>query len=195
MDRLLESRQPRKRQKRGNTTDKAFDMTLYAPSQTSQYLKPPPAPSRKKSQLVLRTRDEVDEFLSSDLEVSFASTVSLHSPPRDSIASTPDHEYAEPMDISPAPAPKPAISVLSANENTGNHNFKTHNRPRACTSAARLFGNDISNELLPSPKLATTQSKKPVGSVQSKKIQRSALPVEWLKAAQNPEPPKSAVSI
>lgn len=160
-------------------------MAFFVPSSTSQFLYPPPAPSRRKSQLT--ARDEVDEFLSSDLEVSFASTVSLYSPPRDPISFTPDHEYAEPMDISPAPAP-PALSKLPSERSLAGPDLKQHARPRAFTSAARLFGNDISNELLPSPSLV--QEVKPAGSVQSKKTQRSALPTEWLKLAHIP--PQSA---
>lgn len=156
-------------------------MAFFVPSSTSQFLYPPPAPSRRKSQLT--ARDEVDEFLSSDLEVSFASTVSLYSPPRDPISFTPDHEYAEPMDISPAPAP-PALSKLPSERSLAGPDLKQHARPRAFTSAARLFGNDISNELLPSPSLV--QEVKPAGSVQSKKTQRSALPTEWLKLAHIP---------
>lgn len=133
----------------------------------------------------MRTRDEIDDFLSSDLEHSFASTVSLHSPPHEPIILTPDTEYAEPMDISPAPAPKPAASRFSSQQ---------PGRPRAFTSAARLFGSDISNGLAPSPAIGPSPTVKPAGSVQTKKTQRSALPNEWLAALQVPEA-KSAVSI
>jgi M-phase inducer tyrosine phosphatase len=188
LDRLIDSQQPRKRQRRDCTTNLTSEMAFFAPSSTSQFLQPPPAPSRKKSHLTLR--DEVDEFLSSDLEISFASTVSLHSPPHDPISLTPDHGYAEPMDISPAPAHIPALSKLPLESSSGNLSLKPYSRPRAFTSAARLFGNDISNGLMPSPTLV--QESKPAGSVQSKKIQRSALPTEWLKHTH--VPPQSAVS-
>ena len=41
-------------------------MAFFGPSSSSQFLQPPPAPLRKKNHVALR--DEVDEFLSSDLE-------------------------------------------------------------------------------------------------------------------------------
>jgi M-phase inducer tyrosine phosphatase len=161
-------------------------MAFFAPSSASQFLQPPPAPPRKKTHRTLR--DEVDEFLSSDFELSFASTVSLHSPPRNSISLTPDYGYAEPMDISPAPAP--FMLKPPSERSSGDLGLKPYTRPRASTSAARLFGNDISNGLMPSPTLV--QESKPVGSVQSKKTQRSALPTEWIKSSH--VPPQSAVS-
>ena len=187
LDRLIESRQPRKRQRR-DCNNLTSEMAFFGPSSSSQFLQPPPAPLRKKNHVALR--DEVDEFLSSDLEVSFASSVSLHSPPHEPTSLTPDHGYAEPMDISPAPAPNPAISKLPLEKSSGNLSVKPYPRPRAFTSAARLFGNDISNGLMPSPTLV--QESKPIGSVQSKKTQRSALPTEWLKYTH--VPPQSAVS-
>jgi M-phase inducer tyrosine phosphatase len=187
LDLPIESDQPRKRQKRDCTTDLSSEMAFFAPSSSSQFLQPPSAPSRKKIHLELR--DEFDEFLSSDLEVSFASTVSLHSPPHDSISLTHDHDYAEPMDISPAPAPKPKISKLPSGTSSGNPSLKPHSRPRAFTSAARLFGNDISNG--PKPSFTIVQEPKPAGSIQSKKTQRSVLPTEWLKL--KPEPTQSEV--
>src|ERR1700749_1831131 len=82
---------PRKKQKRYPEFNlDPDDMAFFAPSITStQYLTaPPPAPSRKRSQRLQRPRDDVDEFLSSDLELSFASTMSLHSPPHEPIALT-----------------------------------------------------------------------------------------------------------
>ncbi|KAF5387125.1 hypothetical protein D9615_001840 [Tricholomella constricta] len=152
-------------------------MSFFAPTSSSQFLSPPSAPSRKQSQRFNR-RQEVDDFLSSDLEASFASTVSLYSPPQETVALTPDEEYAEPMDISPAPPPKPTT--------------KAGARPRAFTSAARLFGNDLSNGLMPSPVLAPVPSLKPAGSTYAKKTQRAALPTEWLMTTRAPEPIKSA---
>lgn len=193
MDRLIDSRQSRKKQKRDPFPEFTFEMAFFAPPSTSQYLNPPSAPSRKRSQRFVRPRDEVDEFLSSDLEASFASTVSLYSPPHEPISLTPDHEYAEPMDISPAPAPKPTASRLSGMER--DYSLKPQARPRAFTSAARLFGNDLSNGLLPSPTLAPAPSLKSGGSTYTKKTQRAALPTEWLMTVQVPEPAKSAVSI
>ncbi|KAG6874084.1 hypothetical protein C0995_006941 [Termitomyces sp. Mi166 len=142
-------------------------------SRTSPFLSPPAAPSRKRSERPIQ-RQDIDDFLSSDLEVSFASTVSIHSPPRKPASLAPEEDYAEPMDISPAPPPKPAL--------------KAGARPRAFTSSARLFGNDLSNGgggLMPSPSIDLSPS---VKSSSLKKIQRSALPTEWLMVA----PPKTA---
>ncbi|KAG5647151.1 hypothetical protein DXG03_001106 [Asterophora parasitica] len=153
-------------------------MSFFAPTSSSQFLSPPIAPCRKRSQRFIR-REEIDDFLSSDLEASFASTVSLYSPPQATVALTPDEEYAEPMDISPAPPPKPAA--------------KAGARPRAFTSAARLFGNDLSNGLMPSPVLASAvPTLKSNGSTYAKKTQRAALPTEWLMTVRACEPPKSA---
>ncbi|RDB24037.1 M-phase inducer phosphatase [Hypsizygus marmoreus] len=189
MDRLIEASHPYKKQKKITfDQDFEFKMALFAPPSTSQYLVPPSAPSRNRSHRFVRCRDEVDDFLSSDLEASFASTVSLHSPPHEPVNLTPDYEYAEPMDISPAPAPKPAPSRMERDS------LKPQARPRAYTSAARLFGNDISNGLMPSPTLAPAPSLKSAGSgsTYSKKTQRAALPTEWLMSVSVPEPPKSA---
>ncbi|KIL56533.1 hypothetical protein M378DRAFT_172609 [Amanita muscaria Koide BX008] len=46
-------------------------------------------------------REEVNAFLSSDLEVSFASTMSLNSPLRDNVFSPQDNSSC--IDISPLP--------------------------------------------------------------------------------------------
>ncbi|KAF9466332.1 hypothetical protein BDZ94DRAFT_1187713 [Collybia nuda] len=175
--RYIDSRPSRKKQKRSLEADITSEMAFFAPTSSSQFLLPPSVPARKRSQRFVPVRDEIDDFLSSDLEHSFASTVSLHSPPHEPTALASNTEYAEPMDISPAPPPKPATSRFS---------IKQTIRPRAFTSAARLFGNDISNGLTASPTLAPAPVK-PAGSVQTKKTQRSALPNEWLAALQVPE--------
>jgi len=95
----------------------------------------------------------------SDLETSFASNVSLNSPPRH-LSSLPDA-----MDISPAPA-----------------RMQSKSRPRApATGGSRLFGSDISNgsqsSLLLSPELSSSKTSE---TVNAKRTQRSALPLEWL---------------
>lgn len=157
---FFENRHKNKKQKRNPTSD--FDMPLFG--QTSdRFLSAPVALVRRRADTVVRPRDDVDEFLSSDLEISFASTVSLNSPPKDPIALTPEHEYAEPMDISPAPLLKPSMP---------------RGRPRAFTSGARLFGNDMSNCLNSAPVLQPSPSIRG-GSNSAKRIQRSALPTEW----------------
>ncbi|KAF8652695.1 hypothetical protein AX16_004199 [Volvariella volvacea WC 439] len=165
MDRFLDSRY-RKRQRP--------EPPLVLVPQMS-FLAPPKAPQRKISQRLLRPSNETDEFLSSDLEVSFASTVSLHSPPRDVVdlsadSSFMDSSFNEAMDISPAPRGRYAPMD------------KGYSRPRAYTSSGRLFGSDISNSKdLPTPTLAPTITAK-TNSTQAalKKTQRSALPTEWM---------------
>ncbi|KAF8911147.1 hypothetical protein CPB84DRAFT_1812602 [Gymnopilus junonius] len=160
-----------RRQKQLHLFDYSDDseMAFFAPA-SKKYLSPPAAPSRKKSQRFLQTNSDVDEFLSSsDLEVSFASNVSLNSPPRDTVPLAGSSDY-EPMDISPAPVPK-------------------HQRARAFTSGARLFGNDISNSS-PDSMPRMVGGLKATGATQSgsKRIQRSALPLEWLAASKPPAP-------
>lgn len=189
LDHLVEATTHRssKKQKRSHSFQSSSHISTmsYYGSPSGQFLNPPLAPSRKKSQRFIPT--DVDEFLSSDLEVSFASNVSLNSPPREHLSLAASD--CEPMDISPAPAPKPVSSRLTPGGQ----------RPRAFTSGARLFGSDLSNNrnpLLPSPHLAEEIKAKPTDPKSgTKKIQRSALPFEWLAPARGPEPPTAEVSI
>lgn len=163
-------------------------MAYFAQRPSNQYLNAPTAPSRKRSQQFNLKRDDVDDFLSSDLELSFASTVSLNSPPRpDPIDLTPDSDYAEPMDISPAPVQKVAASRALYDRTSS---LKPLSRPRAFTSAARLFGNDISNATAPSPPQLAPAALIKSGSTQSssKRLQRAALPSGWLSSLRAAEP-------
>ncbi|KIJ68949.1 hypothetical protein HYDPIDRAFT_80433 [Hydnomerulius pinastri MD-312] len=143
-------------------------MTFFSTlsSASSQYLAPL-APSRKRSQY-LKPRDDVDEFLSSDLELSFASTMSLNSPPREYVNLTHESIQDDAMDISPAPS-----KIAHENERTSKPM-----RPRAYTSAARMFGQDMSNGNI-SNDSASIDAKSGTQSG-SKRTQRSALPMEWL---------------
>ncbi|KIK97416.1 hypothetical protein PAXRUDRAFT_136344 [Paxillus rubicundulus Ve08.2h10] len=147
-------------------------MTFFSTlsSASSHYLSAPLAPIRKRSQY-LKPRDDVDEFLSSDLELSFASTMSLNSPSRDYVNITHESMQDDAMDISPAP------SKIVHKENA--HLGKTMNRPRAYTSAARMFGQDRSNGSISNESIADAQCGTQSGS---KRIQRAALPLEWLHA-------------
>lgn len=142
-------------------------MTFFARS-SSQFLNPPLAPSRKISPRFILNSANVDDVLSSDLEISFASNVSLNSPPREQVSLPSD---CEPMDISPAPSVDPPSMLKSQGK-----------RPRAFTSSARLFGNDISNNspLFPSPTIVAAPTHKATVSTGAKRIQRAALPTEWL---------------
>ncbi|KAF9246131.1 hypothetical protein BU15DRAFT_39576 [Melanogaster broomeanus] len=146
------------------------DMTFFSTlsSASSQYLSAPLAPIRKRSQY-LKPTDDVDEFLSSDLELSFASTMSLNSPSRDYVSITHDNMQDDAMDISPAP------SKIVHKENA--HLGKPMNRPRASTSAARLFGQEMSNDSMLSDPASDANSGTQSGL---KRTQRSALPLEWV---------------
>ncbi|KAJ7098076.1 hypothetical protein B0H15DRAFT_823990 [Mycena belliarum] len=137
------------------------NMPLFA--QSTQVLNAPSARSRHHDRL--QPNPNVDDF-SLDLELSFASNVSLNSPPRDTVVLTPESEYPKPMDISPAP-PAPSVRPFM--------------RPRAFTSGPRMFGQDRSNE---SNNVGPPPSLKP-GSTHSngKRTQRSALPLEWLSSS------------
>ncbi|TFY55337.1 hypothetical protein EVJ58_g8309 [Rhodofomes roseus] len=162
------------------------------PSATNKhFLDVPPAPSRKVSQRLMKpaARVEMEEFLSSeadDLELSFASTMSLNSPPRDHLdldleSERENPDYA-PMDISPAPPTRmQAPSTRSHNESVE----KTRafvGRPRAMTTNARLFGRDVSNNSSGNGSVSSLQSvAKSTGTNNAaKRLQRAALPFEWM---------------
>lgn len=121
-----------KRQKLNNI--KSNEMALFAPS-SAQFLRPPSKTlARKTSHQVLQVSQDAD--LSPDLDISFASTVSLNSPPRDDI-SLDSSSFFDPMDISPAPKARHTMGKAAI-------------RTRSMTSGARLFGSDISNgKILP----------------------------------------------
>jgi M-phase inducer tyrosine phosphatase len=161
--------------------------------------------------------DEINAFLSSDvhaqldLEDSFASTMSLNSPPQArrqvGLPDTPADESTasyEPMDISPAPqrvfhaapppkqANAPYYRSKTERERDNNHTLqlplpaassKAGVRPRSNTATnTRLFGTDVSN--------ATIESKKPDDKSSEKekngrKLQRSALPFEWVSSVKD----------
>jgi M-phase inducer tyrosine phosphatase len=159
---------PKRAQFQSSTTvsrDMTFLSTLSSASASMQYLHAPPALSRKRSQMLNPKRDDIDDFLSSDLELSFASTMSLNSPPRDSMTLAQDHDI--PMDVSPAYRP-----VQKENEKTN----KPTTRPRASTSAARIFGQDMSNGNVSNDSVST----KTGSQANSKRTQRTALPMEWM---------------
>ncbi len=117
--------------------------------------------SRKRQATSKPKELSLEDAFASDLESSFASTVSLNSPT--------EPDYGIPMDISPLPIAKTA-------------SVKPSTRPRAFTSAARLFGNDVSNQ---DESLGSQRGRSGSGSSQSnsKRTQRSTLPMEWLMAS------------
>lgn len=186
MDDRIEHRSKKHKRAHSTSFPDDDDMAFFSPP--ANHFLQPSAPARKKSQRFLQ--DEIDEFLSEDLEHSFASNVSLNSPPSNSVALTSDFD---PMDISPAPAVR--------------HHQHLHatQRPRAYTTSSRLFGSDISNNngtLMPSPTLVGQPiAAKPLATAThsaAKKTQRSALPTEWFAqmraaAPAAPEAPSNAV--
>ncbi|THH04561.1 hypothetical protein EW146_g10145, partial [Bondarzewia mesenterica] len=166
--RTPEKKHRRKRQRRQRPTHNSKldsdDMQAYfaAPSNnvSSRFLKPPAAPSRKLGQRIQGANNDIDDFLSSDLELSFASTVSISSPKRDDIALMPDDDKEDvPMDISPAPP-------------TRSHGHAT---------TGRLFGRDASNDMAKPPASKS-------GTAAGKRIQRSALPAEWMSQVKTSQP-------
>ncbi|KAI0702333.1 hypothetical protein BC835DRAFT_110253 [Cytidiella melzeri] len=149
-------------------------------------------------------RDEIDAFLSSDaelaLEDSFASNMSLNSPPQSHVhlPSTDDSRNYVPMDISPAPqrvlppsksqpyrhdedmtARLPPVAKVAAG------------RPRSNTSSGtqRLFGKDVSNNRNSSSSdgyvvVSNKGSEKGKATEKSgKRLQRAALPFQWMNNA------------
>lgn len=164
LDRLIESARSSYKCRSFVDSDLEQEMSFFNPP---SHLAPPSALSRKRSQLFSKPpREDIDDFLSSDLEVSFASTVSLHSPPRRTAALPQEKpNLPESMDISPAPG-----------------------RPRAYTSAARLFGSNIGNTLDPTPHLASKSSSIHLND------KRSAFPHDWIQQSASTIPLESQVS-
>ena len=163
---------------------------------SSRHLKPPPAPSRKPSERLIRTdaANEVDDFLSSDFEHSFASTMSLNSPP-----GSPPHASAAPppvtnplspnaMDISPAPATK----MFKSENGSGIRK----SRPRAFT-VARMFGRDVGNQHHGTASSAAAAAVVDDLSVNDSKSsgKRAALPNQWLGVFSPPKPEEAGVFV
>ncbi|KAK7689157.1 hypothetical protein QCA50_007848 [Cerrena zonata] len=157
----------------------------HANTATKQFLMAPSAPYRKASQrLSGRAKADIDEFLSSDiereLELSFASTMSITSPVMSPVSSAPEDDHPDyvPMDISPAPVRSNQFFAQQPKESETKLKI---GRPRALTSSSRLFGRDRSNSASSSPNpLASNKSTNSGTSGASKKLQRSALPFEWM---------------
>jgi M-phase inducer tyrosine phosphatase len=125
-------------------------------------------PSAANSIPALRIGDDIEDYLSSDLELSFASTMSLQSPEKRG------HDDSDVMmDISPAPPIR-----ISASENVDLSGRKVAGRPRSTTSAGRLFGRDAGNDPSPVSGIPSSQTKS-----SAKRTQRTALPMEWMSQA------------
>lgn len=106
-----------------------------------------PAPvstsSTRTIQFVQGTQDDVEELLSSELELSFASAMSLNSPLRAStkLVDNVGREDVIPMDISPEPSRFTQHSRI-----TGGRLVEKVMRTHGTTNFVRLFGRDLSNE-------------------------------------------------
>ncbi|KAI0811185.1 hypothetical protein BC629DRAFT_1037236 [Irpex lacteus] len=168
-------------------------------------------------------QDEIDAFLSSEaertLEDSFASNMSLNSPPRVhlNLPSEDDvHEYA-PMDISPAPLrvlPSSKSHPPRHEEDSTGHLAPAKKigtgRPRSSTTsgAQRLFGKDVSNNRLNdstdawAPLNIKKQDKGQATEKNSKRSQRTAMPFDWVQNSESDDddvdnmvPPSSAMKV
>ncbi|KAI0637357.1 hypothetical protein C8Q77DRAFT_1051420 [Trametes polyzona] len=161
-------------------------MSLFGNSRfNSSHLSVPSFLSNKNSKRDASVRTQREEFLAPahdadlDLELSFASTMSLNSPVRASQPLTPESENPDhvPMDISPAPPRmlEPAAQLVDVKPIQSKPFV---GRPRAATTAARLFGRDMSNGTDSNSQFSV--SKSGTGNSSSKRLQRAALPTEWL---------------
>jgi hypothetical protein len=104
-----------------------------------------PALSTRTIQFVQGIQDNGEDLLSSesDLELSFASAMSLNSPLRGSMNLTDnaDREDVIPMDISPEPS-----RLAQHSQGAGAHFIEKATRNCETTTSVRLFGRDLSNE-------------------------------------------------
>ncbi|KAI0350088.1 hypothetical protein OH77DRAFT_1102259 [Trametes cingulata] len=168
-------------------------MSLFGNSRfNSSHLSVPSFLGGKGSKRDAPVRNEMEDFLAPandadlDLELSFASTMSLNSPVRASQPLTPESENPDhvPMDISPAPPRMLQPSATQANIQPVQPKPFV-GRPRAATSAARLFGRDMSNGTDSTSQFSV--SKSGTGTSSGKRLQRAALPTEWLSTSR-PQP-------
>lgn len=162
-------------------------MALYATASPSQShfgwsRSQPSSPIQTPS-----TLDDADDFLSSDFDVSFASTMSITSAPSSPVRDSFDESFesirrspsAEPMDISPAPDmlffPREAPPTTT--------------RPRSSTiavfdssTAGRSFGREVSNVNILSPTPPPRGTKQPSQfNFAALTKQKPSLPSQWLK--------------
>ncbi|KAI0831775.1 hypothetical protein BC628DRAFT_1407389 [Trametes gibbosa] len=161
-------------------------MSLFGNTRfNSSHLSVPSFLSGKSSRREAPTRSGREQFIAPahdpdlDLELSFASTMSLNSPAREPQSLTTESENPDyvPMDISPAPPRmlQPAATLLDVKPAQPRPFV---GRPRAATSAARLFGRDMSNGTESASQFSG--SKQGTGTSSGKRLQRAGLPTEWL---------------
>ncbi|KAL5511877.1 MIH1 [Sanghuangporus vaninii] len=156
----------RKRRDRDSSFEKG--MPPFFQSLSAKTLQPPPAPCRKPSERLQRPSNDLDDFISSDLENSFASSMSLNSPPgsprRDTFAPSGFSEAQSPMAMDISPAPHQKADDTSEGKSG-----------RRCLTSARSFGRELGNHLSGASKVENA-SVRPTG----KGPQRAPLPSEWL---------------
>lgn len=191
MNRLLDSsaRVNKRRTHRYTRSVGSPPMSLFA----NGFLAPSRKSRRDSTQTITPNTYNIstDVDLSSDLEASFASNVSLNSPPRRHMQ-LPDSDA---MDISPMPAQR--IATLQPPKSTST------SRPRALTTSggSRLFGSDISNNspaLLPSPNFPTKKQSSSTlnkGSTLKKNLSRGGLPLEWMSMNTAPKEPEQVPEV
>lgn len=141
---------------------KVLKPTAHAHQTKPGYAPPPP---NKHQRPLLRPRPNLDD----ELEESFASTMSLHSPPR-LAASLPVPEDT-PMDISPAP------QRVSAPPTQGSALPRVRPLNWTRSASSRGFGRDVANT-----------KKEGSGEKSNKRLGRSALPLEWMAGSQDDQP-------
>lgn len=101
------------------------------------------------------TEDNAEDLLSSDLEISFASSMSLNSSLSGPVKLVDNvgREDVVPMDISPEPSRAVRQSRIASG-----HFLEKVTRARAFTTSVRLFGRDLSNGTSISPASSSCES-------------------------------------
>jgi M-phase inducer tyrosine phosphatase len=145
------------------------DMSFFAQSAC-----PLPLESSTPNTRLQTSREELDDYLTSDLDASFTSTMSIQSPEPLHATLVPEDTSVDLMDISPLPPSQSQWDKFSVPKSS---------RSRAFTTATgRTFGNDMSNS---PPKKDTTS--------QMRRTQRGTLPSEWMTSARIHEPASKTV--
>jgi M-phase inducer tyrosine phosphatase len=135
---------------------------------------PLPAPTRlvRATHGMNGTQENLEDPLSSDLDLSFTSAMSLSSPSSGRAKLVEDvGKDVIPMDISPEPS-----RFLHQSRITGGNSLDKVTRSRAFTSSARLFGRDLSNEF---PPILATASSCEQRTAATNRTQHLPPPLQW----------------
>jgi M-phase inducer tyrosine phosphatase len=92
-------------------------------------------------------QDNIEDQLPSDLEISFASSMSLN------LVDNVGREDIVPMDISPEPS-----RIIHQSRISSGHLLEKVTRTRAFTTSVRLFGRDLGNGMSTSPVASSCES-------------------------------------